>query len=99
MVHAQSVITSSQMHPARAMLGIDPCALAAPPDLSVPTVQRTDVSDGIVPGNVDSPVKLVDAKQEVGIELTAEGAARSQDRHPACIAHSALPRRTRHRRT
>jgi hypothetical protein len=98
MVHAQSVITSSQMRAARAMLGIDQCALAALSDLSVPTVQRTEASNDVVPGNVDLPVKLVDAKQGVGIELTAEVAARSQGRHPACIAHSAPPRRTRHRR-
>ena len=86
------------MRAARAMLGIDQCALAALSDLSVPTVQRSEASNDVVPGNVDLPVKLVDAKQGVGIELTAEVAARSQGRHPACIAHSAPPRRTRHRR-
>jgi hypothetical protein len=80
------------------MLGIDQCAMAALSDLSVPTVQHTEASDDVVPGNVDLPVKLADAMQVVGIELTAEGATRSQGRHFACIAHSAAPRRTRHRR-
>jgi hypothetical protein len=99
MVHAQSVITSSQMRAAWAMLGIDQCALAALSDLSVRTVLRTEAGEGVVPGNVDSLIMLVDAIQEVVIELIAEGATRSQGRHPACIAHSALPRPTRHRRT
>jgi hypothetical protein len=87
------------MHAARAMLGIDQFALAVPSDLSVPTVRRTDASDGIVPGNVDSPVKLVGAKQEAEIELVVAGSASSQGRRSACMAHSALPQRTRHRRT
>jgi predicted transcriptional regulator len=56
------------------MLGIDQRTLAELCGLSLPTIQRMEASDGVVRGNVDSLMKLVDALQEAGIELIAEGA-------------------------
>ena len=62
------MITGAQMRAARALLGIDQRELALRSGLSLPTVQRMEASDGVVRGNVDSLMKLVDA-------LTANGSS------------------------
>ena len=72
------MITSGQMRAARAMLGIDQRELAGLSGLSLPTIQRMEASDGVVRGNVDSLVKLIEALQDAGIELIAEGTTSSQ---------------------
>jgi transcriptional regulator with XRE-family HTH domain len=63
------------MRAARALLGIDQRALAQRSGLSLPTIQRMESSDGVVRGNVDSLMKLVEALAAAGIELIGEGAA------------------------
>ena len=65
------------MRAARALLGIDQRTLAQTAGLSLPTIQRMEASDGVVRGNVDSLMKLVDALGAGGIELIGEGAASS----------------------
>lgn len=65
------------MRAARALLGIDQRQLAALAGLSLPTIQRMESSEGVVRGNVDSLMKLVDALSAGGIELIGEGAASS----------------------
>ena len=67
------MITSSQMRPARALLGIDQRELAKRSGLSLPTVQRMEASEGVVRCNVDSLMKLIDAFVANGIELIGEG--------------------------
>jgi transcriptional regulator with XRE-family HTH domain len=69
------MITSGQMRAARALLGIDQRELAQRCRLSLPTIQRMEASDGVVRGNVDSLMKLVDALAANGIELIGEGAS------------------------
>ncbi len=69
------MITAAQMRAASALLGIDQRQLAALSGLSLPTVQRMEASGGVVRGNVDSLMKLVDALHEAGIELIGDGAA------------------------
>jgi transcriptional regulator with XRE-family HTH domain len=69
------MITGTQMRAARALLGIDQRALAQRSGLSLPTIQRMESSDGVVRGNVDSLMKLVEALAAAGIELIGEGAA------------------------
>ena len=69
------MITSGQMRAARALLGIDQRELAQRCRLSLPTIQRMEASDGVVRGNVDSLMKLVQALGAAGIELIGEGAA------------------------
>ena len=59
------------------MLGIDQRELARRSGLSLPTIQRMEASGGLVRGNVDSLMKLVDALAANGIELIGEGAASS----------------------
>jgi transcriptional regulator with XRE-family HTH domain len=63
------------MRAARALLGIDQRELAQRSGLSLPTIQRMESSDGVVRGNVDSLMKLVEALAAAGIELIGEGAA------------------------
>ena len=65
------------MRAARALLGIDQRELAERSGLSLPTIQRMEASDGVIRGNVDSLMKLVDALAANGIELIGEGAASS----------------------
>ncbi len=72
-----SMITSAQMRAARALLRIDQRQLAQRSGLSLPTIQRMEASDGVVRGNVDSLMKLVDALAANGIELIGEGATSS----------------------
>jgi predicted transcriptional regulator len=71
------MITASQLRAARALLGIDQAALAERAQLSVPTIQRMEASDGLIRGNVDSLTKVVRALEDLGIELISEGGSSS----------------------
>jgi transcriptional regulator with XRE-family HTH domain len=62
------------MRAARALLGYDQRVLAQRAGLSLPTIQRMEASAGVVRGNVDSLMKLVDCLAAAGIELIGEGA-------------------------
>jgi len=68
------MITGAQMRAARALLGIDQRQLAERSSLSLPTIQRMEASEGVIRGNVDSLMKLVDALATAGIDLIGEGA-------------------------
>ena len=69
------MLTAAQLRAARALLDIDQRELAKRSGLSLPTIQRMEASDGVVRGNVDSLMKLVEALAASGIELIGEGAA------------------------
>ena len=71
------MITGTQMRAARALLGLDQRQLAKASGLSLPTIQRMEACDGVVRGNVDSLMKLVDALAAGGIELIGEDAVSS----------------------
>lgn len=66
------MITSSQLRAARALLGIDQRTLAAMAGLSLPTIQRMEVSDGQVRGVIDTLVKIIGALEAAGIELISD---------------------------
>lgn len=68
------MITSTQLRAARALLDLDQRELADLSNLSVPTIQRMEASEGVVRGNVDSLMKLVEALDDAGVELINEGA-------------------------
>jgi transcriptional regulator with XRE-family HTH domain len=68
------VITAAQLRAARALAGIDQRQLAEKSGLSVPTIQRMEASDGVVRGNVDSLMKLIDALDAIGVALLGEDA-------------------------
>lgn len=69
------MITAAQLRAARALLGVDQRELAQRCNLSLPTIQRMEASDGLIRGNVDSLMKLVDTLAAAGIELIGEGMA------------------------
>ncbi len=71
------MITASQLRAARALLGIDQSVLARHAGLSLPTIQRMETSDGLIRGNVDSLTKVVQALEDMGIELIGEGSVSS----------------------
>jgi hypothetical protein len=73
--HVQHMITASQLRAARALLGIDQKTLAGRARLSLPTIQRMEASDGVIRGNVDSLTKVVQALDNMGIELIGDGVA------------------------
>jgi transcriptional regulator with XRE-family HTH domain len=87
------MITGAQMRAARAMLGIDQRALAERSGLSLPTIQRMETSNGVVRGNVDSLMKLVDALQAAGIELIADNAVSGQGGRGVRLSRPAPPPR------
>jgi transcriptional regulator with XRE-family HTH domain len=68
------MITAAQMRAARALLQIDQRQLAEQSGLSLPTIQRMEASDGVVRGNVESLMKLVEALHRAGIELINDNA-------------------------
>jgi len=67
------MITANQLRAARALLNIDQRQTAELADLSVPTIQRMEASDGVIRANVDSLMKLVSALENAGIELINPG--------------------------
>ena len=69
------MITAAQLRAARALTGLDQRRLAKLAGLSVPTIQRMEASEGVIRGNVDSLMKLVEALSAAGVELIGEGAA------------------------
>jgi transcriptional regulator with XRE-family HTH domain len=69
------MISANQLRAARALLNIDQRQTAELADLSVPTIQRMEASDGVIRGNVDSLMKLVAALDAAGIELISDNAA------------------------
>jgi transcriptional regulator with XRE-family HTH domain len=69
------MITANQLRAARALLNIDQRQTADLADLSVPTIQRMEASDGVIRANVDSLMKLVSALETAGIELINPGAS------------------------
>src|ERR1700692_2571528 len=71
------MITANQLRAARALLNIDQRQMADLADLSVPTIQRMEASDGVIRANVDSLMKLVSALENAGIELINPGVASS----------------------
>jgi transcriptional regulator with XRE-family HTH domain len=89
------VISAAQLRAARALLGIDQRELAGRAGLSVPTIQRMEASDGVIRGNVDSLVKLIEALDRAGIELIAEGAASQGSGRGVRLKSAAATRRRR----
>lgn len=71
------MITAAQLRAARALLSLDQRELAERCGLSLPTIQRMEASDGVVRGNVNSLMKLVDALAQAGIELIGDNATSS----------------------
>jgi hypothetical protein len=69
------IITAAQLRASRALLGIDQRKMGEMAGLSLPTIQRMEASEGVIRGNVDSLMKLIEALDAAGIELIGEGSA------------------------
>ena len=94
------MITSNQLRAARALLNIDQRETAELADLSVPTIQRMEASNGVIRGNVDSLVKLVSALEGAGIELIGPGGSSvSGGRGVRLREHAGSSKMTRPRQT
>lgn len=94
------MITAAQLRAARALLGLDQRALADAAQLSVPTIQRMEASEGIIRGTVDSLMKLVSALDTAGVELIGEdamsgGGGRGVRLKATTVARRASPTRPR----
>jgi len=63
------------MRAARSLLGWDQRQLAEASGVSLPTIRRMEASEANVRGNVDTLVKVVEALDQGGVELIAEGSA------------------------
>ncbi len=68
------MMTSGQLRAARALLGMDQRTLAALAEVSLPTIQRMEASDGVVRGTVETLTKVVEALNRAGVELVGENA-------------------------
>jgi transcriptional regulator with XRE-family HTH domain len=92
------MITANQLRAARALLNLDQREIADLADLSVPTIQRMEASEGVIRANVDSLMKLVSALENAGIELINPGAPSSTGgRGVRLREHVANPRIVRSR--
>ena len=67
------MISAGQLKAARALLGIDQKELAQLSGLSLPTIQRMESSEGVIRGNVDSLMKLLEALDDAGVIIIRPG--------------------------
>ena len=68
------MMTSGQLRAARALLGIDQRTLAALAEVSLPTIQRMEASDGVVRGTVETLTKVIEALNRAGVDLIGDNA-------------------------
>lgn len=68
------MMTSGQLRAARALLAIDQKTLASMADVSLPTIQRMEASDGVVRGTVETLTKVIEALSRAGVDLIADRA-------------------------
>ena len=68
------MMTSGQLRAARALLAIDQKRLAELSEVSLPTIQRMEASDGVVRGTVETLTKVVEALNRAGIDLIGDNA-------------------------
>jgi predicted transcriptional regulator len=68
------MMTSGQLRAARALLGMDQKRLAELADVSLPTIQRMEASDGVVRGTVETLTKVIEALNRAGVDLIGDNA-------------------------
>ena len=71
------MISGGQIRAARALLDLDQRKLAELSGLSVPTIQHMEASEGVIPGQVASLMKLLEALDKAGIQLISDNATSS----------------------
>jgi predicted transcriptional regulator len=65
-------MTSGQLRAARALLAMDQKRLAELADVSLPTIQRMEASDGVVRGTVETLTKVIEALHRAGVDLIGD---------------------------
>jgi predicted transcriptional regulator len=68
------MMTSGQLRAARALLAIDQKTLAGLADVSLPTIQRMEASEGVVRGTVETLTKVIEALHRAGVDLIGDNA-------------------------
>jgi len=68
------MMTSGQLRAARALLALDQKTLAAMADVSLPTIQRMEASEGVVRGTVETLTKVIEALNRAGVDLIGDNA-------------------------
>ena len=68
------MMTSRQLRAARALLGMDQKQLAVLAEVSLPTIQRMEASDGVVRGTVETLTKVIEALNRAGVDLIGDNA-------------------------
>lgn len=89
------MITAAQLRAARALLSMDQRALAHAAQLSLPTIQRMEASDGVIRGTVDSLMKLIAALESAGVDLINEGDMSSAGGRGVRLRETSAVKRTR----
>jgi predicted transcriptional regulator len=84
------MITAAQMRAARALLGIDQRQLAELADVSLPTIQRMEASDGTVRGVVETLTKVIEAFDAAGVELIGENVRSAGEGRGVRFRHVAM---------
>lgn len=73
---------------------MDQRSLAEAAQLSLPTIQRMESSQGVIRGNVDSLMKLIAALEFAGVELIGDSAVSNGSGRGVRLRHSdSLPKR------
>jgi transcriptional regulator with XRE-family HTH domain len=99
------MITAAQMRAARALLGIDQRQLAEFSDVSLPTIQRMEASEGNVRGVVETLTKVIEAFDAAGVELIGENTRSLGDgrgvrfKHPVALNDAVYGQKLLRRRT
>lgn len=99
------MITAAQMRAARALLGIDQRQLAELADVSLPTIQRMEASEGNVRGVIETLTKVVEAFDAAGVELIGENIRSVGDgrgvrfKHPAGVTEAVYGQKLLRRRS
>jgi transcriptional regulator with XRE-family HTH domain len=66
------MMTGDQLRAARSLLNMDRSSLAELAGLSLPTIQRMESAEGVVGGNVESLMKVIDALKSAGVALIGD---------------------------
>jgi len=66
------MMTAGQLRAARALLGMDQKRLAELANVSLPTIQRMEASEGVVRGTVETLTKVIEALNAAGVELVGD---------------------------
>jgi len=86
------MMTSGQLRAARALLAIDQKTLAAMAEVSLPTIQRMEASDGVVRGTVETLTKVIEALSRAGVDLIGDNSRSDTGGRGVRLRQPSLPK-------